>query len=99
MSLAMAIEADLRDYVLRFVVLKKLDPQGSGSALQNFSNMREAWQMTLTEMGIDRATMASAGPPPSPIFGLIEDLVPEPNLKQSKVLSVEMLAYVNLNGV
>ena len=91
MCLAMAVEADLKECVLRFLVFVGVDPEMSGNFLQDFANIREAWKMTLASMGIDEEAMVSAGPPTSPVFELIEVLLPKPDIKTSEVLSTEML--------
>ncbi|WP_160116574.1 hypothetical protein [Ruegeria sp. AU67] len=94
MCLAMAVEADLKEHVLRFLFFAGVDPEISGSFLQDFANVRAAWRMALTSMGIDEEAMASAGPPTSPVFELIEVLLPKPDFKTSEILSAEMLDYL-----
>lgn len=91
MCLAMAVEADLKEYVLRYLIALRIDPETSSGFLQDFVNIREAWKMTLTSMGIDEGAMAAAGPPSSPVFALVEDLLPKPDIKKSEILSAEML--------
>lgn len=92
MGLAMAVEADLRECVLKFLVIVKLEPETAGRFLQDFANIREAWKMTVRAMGIDEKSMALAGPPSSLLFEMVEDLLPKPNINRSKMLSAEMLA-------
>jgi len=92
LGLAMAVEADLKECVLRFLIVFRTDPESSSSHLQDFANIREAWKMTTADMGINEEAMASAGPSPSPVFELVEDLLPEPDAKKSEILSAEMLA-------
>jgi len=92
MGLAMAIEADSKELLLRFFVLNQVEPESSQECLQDFANLREAWKMTLNAMGIDEETMASAGPPSSPVFGLFKGFVPTPQKKGRDIFSrnVEM---------
>jgi len=90
--LALAVEADLRECVLRFFVMLKFEPDSSGRFLQDFANIREAWKMTVRTMGIDEKSMALAGPPSSLVFELVEALLPEPNTNLSEMLSADMLA-------
>jgi hypothetical protein len=91
MGLAMAVEADLRECVLKFLVIGKLMPETSGRFLQDFANIREAWKVTVRTMGIDEKSMALAGPPSSLVFEMVEALLPEPNTNRSEMLSAEML--------
>ncbi len=91
MRLAMAVESDLKECVLRYLISFRINPETSIRFLQDFANIREAWKITLTSMSISEAAMASAGPPKSPVFELIDDLVPKPDKKTSEILSVEML--------
>lgn len=91
MGLALAVESDLKECVLRFLVTHRSDPEASNAFLQEFTNLREAWLMSLAAMGIDKKNMALAGPPSSPVFELIEVLLPEPDKKKSEILSAEML--------
>lgn len=92
MGLAMAVEADLRECVLKFLVIVKLEPETAGRFLQDFANIREAWKMTVRAMEIDEKSMASAGPPSSLVFEMVEELLPKPNITSSKMFSTEMLA-------
>ncbi len=92
MGLAMAVEADSKECVLRFFVAERVDSEISVGFLQDFANVREAWKMTLIAMGIDEESMACAGPPSNPVFELVEDLLPEPTHKEAEFLSIEMLA-------
>lgn len=94
MDMAMAVEADLKECALRFFVLFRVDPKESVGFLQDFANIRAAWKMTLTAMGIDEEAMLLAGPPSSPVFELIEALVPEPQLEESEALSGGMLIHL-----
>jgi hypothetical protein len=91
MGLALAIEADLKECALRFFVTLRLDPENSTEHLQAFANILDAWQRTLRKIGIDAQAMASAGPPTSPVFELLQDLIPEPELEQSEALCSEIL--------
>lgn len=95
MCLAMAIESDLKECVLRFLVTLRTDPETSGRFLQDFSNNREAWKMTVAGMGIDQESMASAGPPSSPVFELVEVLLPNPDRKEAEKLSAEMMIFLS----
>ncbi len=90
MVLAMAIEADLRGYALSFFVGLRVDPKNACKFLQDYSDIRAAWNSTVSEMGINSDSMQKAGPPPSPIFELIEDLIPKPKKKKSEKLAAEM---------
>jgi hypothetical protein len=92
MGLAMAVEADLRECVLKFLIIVKSEPETSGRLLQDFANIREAWKMTVRTMGIDEKIMALAGPPSSLVFEMVEALLPEPNINWSEMLSADMLA-------
>lgn len=93
MDLAVAVESDLRECVLKFFVIEKVEPDSSGRLLQDFANIREAWKMTVRSMGIDEKSMALAGPPSSLVFEMVEALLPEPNTSWSEMFSAEMLAY------
>lgn len=95
MGLAMAVEADLRECILEWFVAFRADPANSGDFLQDFANIRQAWRLTLAALGIDEDSMALAGPPTSPVFELIEGLVPEPETKRSLDLSAEMLTLLD----
>ena len=92
MGLAMAVEADLRECVLKFFIIVKSEPETSGRLLQDFANIREAWKMTVRTMGIDEKIMALAGPPSSLVLEMVEGLLPEPNTNWSEMLSADMLA-------
>ena len=80
---AMATEGDLRGCVLGYFVASRVDPKGARKFLQDFANIRSAWNITVKSMGIDQETMARAGPPPSPFFEMIYDLVPEPDCQET----------------
>jgi hypothetical protein len=88
----MAVESDLRECVLKFLVIVKSEPETSERFLQDFANIREAWKMTMRTMGIDEKSMALAGPPSSLEFEMVEALLPEPNTNLSEMLSADMLA-------
>ena len=92
MGLAMAVESDLRECVLKFLVIVKSEPETSERFLQDFANIREAWKMTVRTMGIDEKSMVLAGPPSSLEFEMVEALLPEPNTNLSEMLSADMLA-------
>ena len=92
MCLAVAVESDLRDCVLKFLVIKKSEPETSARFLQDFANIREAWKMTVRTLGIDEKSMALAGPPSSLVFEMVEAILPEPNTNWSEMFSAEMLA-------
>lgn len=94
-GLAMAVESDLRDCVIGFLIAVRSDPKNSRKFLQNFANIRESWKSTVIDMGIDEKSMALAGPPTSPFFEFIEDIVPKPNRAKSKKLADEMLKIIN----
>ena len=91
MGLAMAVEADLKECALRFFVAIRLDPENARGHLQDFANIRRAWQESLNALEIDKESKALAGPPTSPVFELIEGLLPEHETKQSEKLSAELL--------
>jgi len=91
MGLAISVEADLKEFLLRFYVSIRIEAGLSRKCLQDFADHREAWHMTLNAMGIDKETMALAGPPSSPVFELFEDLLPSPEAKQAEAISAEML--------
>ena len=91
MSLAMAVEADLREFLLQYYAVLRIEAELSRKCLQNFADYREGWHMTLKTLGIERETMALAGPPSSPVFALVEDLLPSPEAKSAKVISEQML--------
>lgn len=92
MGLAMAIEADLRECILKFLVIVQSNPEIARGFLQDFANVRESWKVTVAAMGIDVPSMVSAGPPSSAVFELVEVLLPEPDAKRSEILSANMLA-------
>ena len=61
-ALAMAVEADLRECVIGFLIAVRYDPKNSRRFLQNFADIRESWKSTILNMGIDEKSMALAGP-------------------------------------
>ena len=63
-----------------------IDPEKAVGFLQGCSDIREAWQRTLAKMGNDGEKMASAGPPPSPMFEVIENPIPYPNMAKAEML-------------
>ena len=95
MGLAMAVEADQRECALGFFVALRLDPKNALTFLQRFADIQAAWRSTVAGMGIDPETMKKAGPPPSPIFELIEDLIPSPDCGKVKNLAVEMRELIS----
>lgn len=95
LALAMAVEADLRGFALAFFVGIRSDPKTAIQQLQQFADLRAAWNSVISEMGIDPEAMKKAGPPESQVFELIEDIIPKPNKKQSKILEAEMLKIIN----
>lgn len=99
LSLAISVEADLREFLLRFYVSIRIEAGLSRKCLQDFADLREAWHRTLNAMGIDKETMALAGPPSSPVLELFEDLFPDPDRKRSEILSDEMLDYLGRKRV
>ena len=94
MHLGMAIESDLRECVLLFLLRLRMDGAIALESLQNFANIRDAWSKTLESLGIDERAMAAAGPPSSLAFPLVEDLIPEPETDKSEALSTEMLSFL-----
>ena len=90
MVLAMAIEADLRGYALSFFVGLRVDPKNACKFLQDYSDTRAAWKITVSDMGIDPEIMKRAGPPPSPILEMIDGLVPAPDRKKAEKLAADM---------
>ena len=93
-SLAMAVEADLRGFALAFLIGVRVDPKNAIQLLQPYADLRAAWNSVISEMGIDPKSMKLAGPPQSPVFDLIADIIPKPNKKQSKVLEADMLDLI-----
>ncbi len=94
MGLAMAVEADLRGSALGFFVALRIDPKNAPKFLQEISDIRAAWETTVSEMGINPDSMHKAGPPPSPILEMIDGLVPAPDRKKSKELAAGMRAII-----
>ena len=94
MGLAMAVEADLKEFLLRYFVSIRCEIGTSCKHLQDFADCREAWNMTLDVMGIDKRAMALAGPPTSPVFEFFEILFPEPDGKKTEELSAHMLKFI-----
>lgn len=97
MNLAMAVELNLSECVLRFLIGIRADPEIAQEFLQDFADIREAWRMTVNAMGINEAAMAAAGPPSSPTFEPIEGLLPGPNAGRAKSTSAEMLDALTQN--
>jgi len=95
MGLAMAVEADLRESALGFFVALRMDPENALTFLQDISDIRAAWETTISAMGLDPKSMKKAGPPTSPILELIDGLVPKPVRKKSEVLAADMRKIVN----
>ena len=90
MVLAMAIECDLRECGLGFFAALRIEPKIAPKFLQEISNIRAAWETTISSMGIHPKSMKKAGPPASPILEMIDGLVPAPDRKKSKELAAEM---------
>lgn len=95
MKLAMAVQADLKESALCFFVSLRIDPHNSTAHLQDFADIRQAWAKTLKALGVSNESMARAGPPTSPVFSLLEDLLPEPEFEKSQALSEEMLKLLS----
>jgi hypothetical protein len=87
---ALATEADLRGCLLGYLVASRFDPQIASTFLQDFANIRSAWKIAVNALGIDEETMARAGPPQSPVFELINDLVPEPDCQEADKLAAAL---------
>ncbi len=94
MVLAMAVEADLRGSALGYFVALRIEPKIAPNFLQEISDIRAAWETTVSEMGINPDSMHKAGPPPSPILEMIDGLVPAPDRKKSKELAAGMRAII-----
>ncbi len=83
----MAIECDLRDCALGFFVALRMDPKNAANFFQDISDIRAAWETTISAMGIDAKSMKKAGPPASPILEMIDGLVPAPDRKKAEKLA------------
>ncbi|MEJ6501402.1 MAG: hypothetical protein QNL54_07865 [Rhodobacterales bacterium] len=90
LDLAIAVEADLREYVIYFLIAIRADPTNAVEFLQRYSDLRAGWNSAISRMGIDPESMRKAGPPPCPVFEMIEDLVPPPNSEVVEKLAAEM---------
>lgn len=97
MGLAMAVEADLRGSALGYFVALRIEPKIAPKFLQEISDFRAAWKITISKMGIDPEAMKKAGPPTSPILELIEGLVPIPNQENVKKLSGEISKLIKMH--
>ena len=93
-GIAMAIEADLRECFIWFLISIRIKPKEAFFFLQRFSNIQHAWGLTLAALGIDKEKMALAGPPASSAFDLFDGGIPEPEAEESERLSAEMLKYL-----
>ena len=94
MVLGMAVECDLRECGLGFFVGLRVDPKNAFKFLQNYSDIKAAWKIAVSEMGIDPEIMKKAGPPPSPILEMIDGLVPVPDRKKADELAADMRAII-----
>lgn len=94
LDLALAVEADLKECVLRFLIVAKIDPEEANDFLQDFADTREAWRSTVSAMGLDEEAMALAGPPTSPVFALIEKSVPTPDIGKAEEISAVLLRFL-----
>lgn len=94
-ALAMAVEADLKECVIGFLIAARIDPKNSRRFLQDFADIKDSWKSTLFGMGISEESMVLAGPPSSTYFELFEDIIPKPNRANSAKLANEMLKIIN----
>jgi hypothetical protein len=90
MDLAIAVEADLRECVIYFLIAIRADPKNALEFLQRYSDLRAGWNSAISRMGIDPESMRKARPPPCPVFYLIEDLVPPPDSEAAEKMAAEM---------
>ena len=97
MGLAMAVEADLRGSALGYFAALRIEPKIAPKFLQEISDVRAAWKITVSEMGIDPDSMQKASPPPSPILELIHDLIPIPDQENAKKVSGEMCKLIKVH--
>ena len=95
MVLAMAVEADLRGSALGYFVALRIEPKIAPKFLQEISDIRAAWETTVSEMGIDPEIMKLAGPPTSPILELIDGLVPAPDRKKAEKMAADMRKIIS----
>ena len=95
MVLGMAVECDLRECGLGFFVGLRVDPKNAFKFLQNYSDIKAAWKIAVSEMGIDPEAMKKAGPPASPILEMIDGLVPAPDRKKAEKLAADMRKIIN----
>jgi len=78
LTAATGIECELRGHALSFLFAMLNDPKNAHTFLQASADIREAWRMTITNMGIDPEAMRKAGPPANPILEIIADMAPKP---------------------
>ena len=78
LTAAAGIECELRGHALSFLFAMLNDPKNAHTFLQASADIREAWRMTITNMGIDPEAMRKAGPPANPILEIIADMAPKP---------------------
>ena len=90
MGLAMAVEADLRGSALGYFVALRIESKNAANFLQDISDIRAAWETTISAMGIDPKSMKKAGPPASPILEMIDGLVPAPDRKKAEKMAADM---------
>ncbi len=95
MVLGMAVECDLRECGLGFFAALRIEPRIAPNFLQEISDIRAAWETTISAMGIDPEIMKRAGPPPSPILEMIDGLVPAPDRKKAEKLAADMRKIIN----
>ena len=95
MVLAMAIECDLRGSALGYFVALRIEPKIAANFLQEISDIRAAWKITISAMGIDPKSMQKAGPPAGPILEMIDGLVPAPDRKKAEKLAANMSKIIS----
>ena len=90
LSMAVAVECDLRGNALSYLVALHIKHETTHQFLQNIADIRAAWRHALEAMGIDPEMMASAALASSPILGLIDGVLPEPEQEQVVKMAAEL---------
>ena len=75
-----------RGSVLDFFLALRSDPKSVHEVLQNIADIQAAWEEFITSLGIEPETMVKAVPQFGAALELIDELLPDPDHENVKIL-------------